>query len=500
MKTINIYALTRLSDKQNIQRLERQMSGRYRFLKIKEWEIDGLRLLVDNLLSVNTNINQMDFYYSYQIPKLGKEFDLLRINDEKIVNIELKSDVVSDDKIRKQLIQNRYYLNTLGRNIRSYTFISKTNRLVRLTNSERLIDVDFSVLQEDLASQLSCTSGDIEELFREEDYIFSPLSEPDRFLNKEYFLTSGQKDIAYRVLKRISEGEASVQGITGAPGTGKTLLLYDIAMSLSVKQYVAIFHCGSFPLELSRLDERLKRIDFFDGTAKGELPDISKYSYILVDEGHRASAVMVKNICDYARDNNIPVIVSYDCEDVIYSQEVEREGIRYIEGREGYVRYRLTNRIRTNAELSSFIHCLMHSDRRNHRKYFPSVSIFYAKNEEEERVIIDSLFEKEYIFIFDKSLQENGANAHLSDIAGLNCVYIDQAVSGEYDRVVMVLDEDFYYEEDYLRAFKQNKDDTSQGRVVNLFHGLSRSKEALAIVIRNNEALLKNVLSIVQGN
>ena len=31
------------------------------------------------------------FFYSFQIPRLGKEFDLLQIKDEQIVNIELKS-------------------------------------------------------------------------------------------------------------------------------------------------------------------------------------------------------------------------------------------------------------------------------------------------------------------------------------------------------------------------------------------------------------------------
>ena len=44
------------------------------------------------------------FFYSFQIPRLGKEFDLLQIKDEQIVNIELKSGAVSDETIRKQLI------------------------------------------------------------------------------------------------------------------------------------------------------------------------------------------------------------------------------------------------------------------------------------------------------------------------------------------------------------------------------------------------------------
>lgn len=39
------------------------------------------------------------------------------------MNIELKSGAVSDETIRKQLTQNRYYLSVLGRPIYSYTYI-----------------------------------------------------------------------------------------------------------------------------------------------------------------------------------------------------------------------------------------------------------------------------------------------------------------------------------------------------------------------------------------
>lgn len=115
-------------------------------------------------------------FFSFQIPRLGKEFDLLQIKDEQIVNIELKSGAVSDETIRKQLTQNRYYLSVLGRPIYSYTYISSQNRLVRLTNHDHIVEADWT--------GSSCA------------------------------------------------------------GTGKTLLLYDIAMKLSQKHKVCMIHCG----------------------------------------------------------------------------------------------------------------------------------------------------------------------------------------------------------------------------------------------------------------
>ena len=55
------------------------------------------------------------------------------------MNIELKSGIVSDEAIRRQLIQNRYYLSVFGKPILSYTYISSENHLVRLTNHDHIV-------------------------------------------------------------------------------------------------------------------------------------------------------------------------------------------------------------------------------------------------------------------------------------------------------------------------------------------------------------------------
>lgn len=49
------------------------------------------------------DVYALRFFYSFQIPRLGKEFDLLQIKEDQIINIELKSGVVSDEAIRRQL-------------------------------------------------------------------------------------------------------------------------------------------------------------------------------------------------------------------------------------------------------------------------------------------------------------------------------------------------------------------------------------------------------------
>ena len=49
MKSISIYALTRNQKIECLQKLERHLSGRKYFLKMREWELDSMKELVKQL-------------------------------------------------------------------------------------------------------------------------------------------------------------------------------------------------------------------------------------------------------------------------------------------------------------------------------------------------------------------------------------------------------------------------------------------------------------------
>ena len=95
MKSISIYVITRNQNTEQLQKLERHLSGRERALKIREWELGSLKALVRQLEMHMPEVAALRLFYSFQIPRLGKEFDLLQIKENQIVNIELKSGVVS---------------------------------------------------------------------------------------------------------------------------------------------------------------------------------------------------------------------------------------------------------------------------------------------------------------------------------------------------------------------------------------------------------------------
>ena len=469
MKSISIYALTRKQNIEHLQKLEQQLSGREHMLKMKEWELESMRALVERLELHMQDVSALRLFYSFQIPRLGKEFDLLQIRENQIINIELKSGAVSEEAIQKQLIQNRYYLSALGKPIQSYTYISSQNRLMRLTNHDHVIEASWNQLCAALQKEGKDYSGDIENLFRAEWYLFSPLTEPNRFLNKEYFLTAQQRDIKRQIFKKIREEQTGYFSFSGLPGTGKTLLLYDIAMKLSNRQQVCIIHCGEAGKKWEILHKRLQRIDFLTDNQLETQFSLDDYHAILVDEAHLLSVEKLNVLLDMSE--NRPIIFSSDSEEMISPKEMDQSTMKRMEDLPDLQTFRLTNRIRTNAELSSFIQNMMHLPVRKNQNGYPHVSVVYANDEKEADTLVQDYVRQGYQYFQQMEGAELGVTAVRDTV-----------------KMVVMLDERYYYDEDqYLRS--RNPMQNGQSEVRRLFHLLNQAKENLAFVVKENETL-----------
>lgn len=469
MKSISIYALTRKQNIEHLQKLEQQLSGREHMLKMKEWELESMRALVERLELHMQDVSALRLFYSFQIPRLGKEFDLLQIRENQIINIELKSGAVSEEAIQKQLIQNRYYLSALGKPIQSYTYISSQNRLMRLTNHDHVIEASWNQLCAALQKEGKDYSGDIENLFRAEWYLFSPLTEPNRFLNKEYFLTAQQRDIKRQILKKIREEQTGFFSFSGLPGTGKTLLLYDIAMKLSNRQQVCIIHCGEAGKKWEILHKRLQRIDFLSDNQLETQFSLEDYHAILVDEAHLLSVEKLNVLLNMSEDR--PIIFSSDSEEMISPKEMDQSTMKRMEELPNLQTFRLTNRIRTNAELSSFIQNMMHLPVRKNQNGYPHVSVVYANDEKEADTLVQDYVRQGYQYF----QQMEGAELGVTAVR-------------DTEKMVVMLDERYYYDEDqYLRS--RNPMQNGQSEVRRLFHLLNQAKENLAFVVKENETL-----------
>lgn len=465
MKSVSIYALTRKQNLSNLSRLECHLSERDRPLKVRAWEINSMRALVDQLEKYMPEVYRLRLFYSFQILRLGKEFDLLQVKENQIVNIELKSGAVSEDAIRRQLIQNRYYLAILGRPVRSYTYISSQNRLVRLTNHDHIVEAEWEQLCAELQEKSADFSGNLEDLFQAEWYLISPLTQPERFLKKEYFLTAQQKDIERQILKSIRIKRGGYYHFSGLPGTGKTLLLYDIAMKLSGRQMVCIIHCGASGQEWKRLHERLRRIVWVSDSQITAEMRLDEYGTVLVDEAHLLDKETLENIVEAAGKR--PVIFTSDCEDQLSPEEVDQSVKLGIAKLPEIQTFRLTNRIRTNEEISSFVQNMMHIPDYKSGRRFPHVTVFYANDDQEAANLIQDAKKQEYQHLLESEVAEKA-----------------------YDSVAIILDGNYFYDsKKYLRSKKRT--------VRNLFHQLNSAKEKLMLIVKDNEPFYAMLLGLL---
>ena len=167
---------------------------------------------------------------------------------------------------------------------------------------------------------------------------------------------------------------------------------------------------------------------------------------------------------------------------MISPEELDREIPQRLAGLPDVQSFHLTNRIRTNAELSSFIQNMMDLSRRKGKNGYPNIEVVYANDDTEAVCLMQGYARRGYLY----------QNPAMRDV----------------NRLVAVLDEQYYYDEDgYLRAGKISKASyeitritTSEGRKSNvrlLFHQLNQAKEKLAIVIKDNPSVYDTILDIL---
>ena len=479
MRAMNLYLLTRAENDRNFSMLAGELSGEERHKDYSRHEAQSLRSLVGHLIpelgsrSVSGSgwISNLDgFFFSYTIAHISKEFDLLKISGDGrcILNIELKSEAIDEKRISKQLSQNRYYLTHISTTIYSFTYVMETNTLYNLNDRGYMHVCEMGELADILCKPAfsEYVEKDLDQLFRAADYLISPVDAPDKFLQGSYFLTE-QRDPPPLIT------------VSGSTGTGKTLLLFDLAMELSRKKKVLILLGGKLQEGHRILDERLKKVWI---RSAEDFDTDEDWSYILVDEGNRISADALKKLSAYAGSENVPCIIAYDPRRLKGSDGNSEELLERIEELDP-IRLEFTGNIRINRPVYAFLRTLFNRKEKSPGVNFSCIDVLYAENMESAAAILDYYVEKGYHKI-QLPGSGNGITEGLAeeDIVGL-----------EIDRTAIILDERFYYDDDNrLQAGGEQGEDA----LTVLYEGISRTREKLCLLVEGNEELLSQVMSI----
>ncbi len=494
-KPINIYALSRIRNEIPFNIVQRHHSEKDEMLRTQYHEIESLRLLADALIDNDVSVKDLDgFFYAYSIPQIGKEFDLLKFTEKLCLNIELKSDEVPKEQILNQLLKNQYYLSHLGKRILLYTVITKSMKCYKLSLSKELVCARISEIADAVKRTGNEYSETIDNMFRASDYLVSPVNTPDRFIQGEYFLTQAQEQIKKKVLDSIDNAfRFTFIHIDGRSGTGKTLLLYDIAKTLSKNGKTLIVHCGKLSAGQYKISAGLENLNII---SSGQLTDgnftLSDYNYILVDESHRIGVEYFDLICATVKRNEQVCIFSSDPEQILSATEQKNDIAGRIRELPLCGEYTLSEKIRTNRELNSFIHSIKNLSHKPeaHLKFY-NVQLNYANTTQEAQNLLEYYKAKGYTFInYTKTRYEPCPySAYCDDF--------DTVIAQEFDKVVMLMDNSFYYDENgILQGLPHPNPDYLYP---NLFYqGITRVREKLALIVAGDPVLFEKIVSIVK--
>ncbi|MGQ2287395.1 hypothetical protein ACT5YT_09125 [Leuconostoc suionicum] len=275
-------------------------------LSIRERELQGIERLVRHFMDEEVSLKF--FYIGYSMPKISKEFDLLAFDQmHRVVNIELKSQADYDEeKVRKQLINNKYYLSQVAKDIKLFTYNSDSDIIYTLTEQDELETTDISSMHLFFASEFyrflstfdSIDVGNLDSLFKVNLYLVSPFRETQAFLEGNYLLTQHQQVLQNNILKM---NESGFYDVNVPSGNGKTLMLYDTVKKLSKNNTVLIVHVGKLNATQSILRRNYdwKIIPIRQFMKKIKSKKLRNFDYIFIDEAQNLSIKNINTLINY---------------------------------------------------------------------------------------------------------------------------------------------------------------------------------------------------------
>lgn len=469
---------------------------------ISNEEVEAISSLLDEIKIHGGDILLLDsFIIGYKIRQIGKEFDLLKFSDNYNINIELKSKF-NEEKILKQLVRNEYYLKFLENKTHYFTYCSDRKKIYTFSEDRKCLEeVNWSHLIEIIQSQNDCLYNKIQvdSFFDPKNYLVSPFNDTEKFIDSSYFLTNAQEKIIRSILNKVRVG-SHFFAISGSAGTGKTLLLYRLVKEAMDNDYkTLVVHCGK--LNSGHYDLGLKhkwnitQIKDMDNKLNSEL------DFIFIDETQRIRPYQLEQLVQFCSDNNISCVFSLDKEQCLHNDEIRFnifDKIREIVNKSDF--HKLTNKIRTNPEMANFVK-LLFSHPIGLKNTIPNL---------EENIIVNYFNDinnaKKYLCIQQKKgwkmLGYTPSRYSKDPLRRLDLGENPHDVIGqEFDRVVVIIDRNFYYEQDIDedKLLLNGTTDSYYHSTKMLFQLVTRAREKINLVIVENIQLYDEVLSLLDN-
>lgn len=458
-------------------------------VSIKDSELTDLRIFCEDMAQNGLGAVEFEnFYVGYKIPQIGKEFDLLRFDNAAIVNIEIKrnSDAA---KILAQLTRNSYYLSFINREVCHFTYLSETKEFFSLDSDNNLCTVPADAVAKAILKVATHHEENINSIFNPCDYLVSPFNSPERFIEGKYFLTGHQEEIVKSIMAKIKNGH-SFSSVSGGPGTGKSLLAYSLAKTAMASGHsVLIIHCGNLNTGQDQLNAAGYSVIPVKKTSEHK---DEAYDLIIVDEAQRIREEQFKMVIEKSKKDNIPCVFSHDGRQTL-AQFEKRNGIsKRLKAASNVTKYELSDKIRSNAEISDFIKAFLNKNRAKEVNCGPNIRVSFFSDTERafdywrnlpsstwKRLrLTPSRLDHEH---HEKFYQGEGETSH-------------NVIGQEFDGVAIMIDDMFAYDDNGALIYREK---SYYDPVSMIFQNITRTRKRLNVVIVRNEEIMEHCLSLL---
>lgn len=458
---------------------------------IKKAELSGIYDLFSIIAEHLTFNQKQSFFCSVKnVSALVEQFDILRFSEKSVLNIEIKSRFPKDglEGIKYQLLRHRHMLGLLNKAVYVYTYLADSNVLYKLNGDEieTVNDIKNLVLDIDQDSILKCELLDVEL----SKMIISPYSQPEDFSKNKYYLTAEQMAIKVGILK----SKLNKFCVIGGPGTGKSLILFDLANEYTNegKKVIIVFGSMMSKEEAANISDKTGVKVIHVKYAENIIDD---YDVVMLDEAQRVWKNTINSFLKYPEKI---VIFSLDREQTLHYQEELNDNQTYLMSKDNVESFTLKSRIRTDPIMSSFIMKFLHYRKKGLQPYvFHNVSVAYFNNKIDARKFIMNMCNNNDFTSIEltKYIVKTNYEPKREPIYS-NSIFTHSAVGREYNNVLIPLDENFYHDKD---GKLQSKYSDWYPYIDNkmIFQGLTRVKKKLVIVVINNSSIFKNIECIL---
>lgn len=292
--------------------------------------------------------------------------------------------------------------------------------------------------------------------------------------------------------------------IKGGAGTGKTLLVYDIARELTEKgEKVLVIHCGNLNKGQQELNEKkiLNIVSIRDIHVSNEAFgqkgfNFDKYSIVMLDEAQRVRLYQLEYIIKSIFNIKSKCVFSLDAKQCLKKDEINNSIESYLDEKTNTLKFKLTNNIRTNEELLVFIKSIFHNRPDFEKIRYKNIKINFFKNYSLVKNYLSNLNVNEWEiinFTNSRNVRYEYEEYNVSDRVNSHGV-----LGQEFDNIAVVIDDTFSYNSTKELSVR-NENKYFYDKLGMLYQNITRARKKLNVVIVNNQEVLSRCLEVLNS-